>query len=179
MDELSSGTPAHTEAHRQYVETLRSFRNRPGGFWVASVDSGAAQEAIIGEHQLVDLETVVMLSDGASRLVDRFEQASWSDLIDLVRQGRPDAIIEQVRRLEADDPFGRRWPRGKSSDDATVAYMTDLSRQMRLRPTRARWNSIARDLRTGQRRRVGGREAHGARKVSRACLQAFVSMTRP
>ncbi|TCC44391.1 integrase [Kribbella pittospori] len=126
MDALHSGSPAHVAAHRQYVETLRQFRNRSGGFWVASVDPSAAQEAIVGQHPLSGLEAVVMLSDGASRLVDRFEQASWSDLIALARQDSPDAILERVRRLEAEDPAGDRWPRGKASDDATVAYLAGL-----------------------------------------------------
>jgi hypothetical protein len=75
------------------------------------------------------------------RLVDRFEQASWSDLIDLVKQDSPDAIIERVRRLEADDPAGQRWPRGKASDDATVAYIADLSPVLCDPPTDARHKS--------------------------------------
>ncbi|WP_157248529.1 hypothetical protein [Nonomuraea typhae] len=38
MDALLSGTPEHTQAHRRYVETLRSYRNRDGGFWVTATD---------------------------------------------------------------------------------------------------------------------------------------------
>jgi hypothetical protein len=120
MDALPSGTPEHVDAHRVYVETLRSYRNQPGGFWVASSDPAAAQEAIVGKEPLAALTAVVLLSDGASRLVDRFALASWPGLAHL--EG-PSAIIDQVREAERSDPAGQRWPRGKSSDDATAALV--------------------------------------------------------
>ena len=126
MDALASGSSAHREAHRECVETLRSFRNGAGGFWVASVDSAVADEAIIGEQPLSELDAAVLLSDGASRLVDRFGQESWSDLVHLARHEGPDAVIDEVRQLETSDPEGTRWPRGKAYDDATVAVITVL-----------------------------------------------------
>ncbi len=42
MDAWPNGTPEHENAHREYVESLRAHRNRPGGFWVASTDAEAA-----------------------------------------------------------------------------------------------------------------------------------------
>lgn len=124
---LPSGSSAHSQAHREYVETLRNFRNRPGGLWVASVDPAVADEAIVGEQSLGELEAAVLLSDGASRLVDRFGRASWSDLVHLVQHEGPDAVIDEVRQLETGDPEGKRWPRGKAYDDATVAVITELA----------------------------------------------------
>lgn len=35
---------------------------------------------------------------------------------------RGPALIAQVRETERTDPGGRRWPRGKRHDDATVAF---------------------------------------------------------
>jgi hypothetical protein len=123
MDALPSGSPEHVDAHRAYVETLRSYRNQPGGFWVASSDPAAAQEAIVGTEPLAALTAVVLLSDGASRLVDRFALASWPELVQLAHLEGPSAIIDQVRKAERSDSAGQRWPRGKSSDDATAALI--------------------------------------------------------
>jgi hypothetical protein len=51
-----------------------------------------------------------------------FDLATWPELVQLARTAGPSAIIDQVRAAERSDPTGRRWPRGKSSDDATAAY---------------------------------------------------------
>jgi Protein phosphatase 2C len=122
MDALPTGSPEHADELRHYVETMRAYRNQPGGFWVASSDPAAADEAIMGTTTTVDTHAAVLLSDGASRLVDRFQLATWSQLVKLVSSDGPTALIDRVREAERSDPDGQRWPRGKSSDDATAAY---------------------------------------------------------
>lgn len=123
MDATAAGTPEHVQAHREYVETMRAHRNRPDGFWVASNDPKAAHQAMTGTIDVFDVQDLALLSDGASRLVDRFDLASWDTALDMVRNDGPDALIRAVRRAEASDSEGRRWPRGKSSDDATVVHV--------------------------------------------------------
>ncbi len=123
MDALPSGSPDHADKLRRYVETMRAYRNRPGGFWVASSEPAVAEEAISGTVPIADVRAAILLSDGASRLVDRFRLTTWSQLVKLVAGDGPDALIDRVREAEQSDPLGQRWPRGKSSDDATVAYV--------------------------------------------------------
>jgi hypothetical protein len=65
---------------------------------------------------------VTLLSDGATRLVDSFELADWKETLALLNSSGPDGLIRRVREAEADDPDGRRWPRGKAHDDATVLH---------------------------------------------------------
>jgi hypothetical protein len=65
----------------------------------------------------------VLLSDGASRLVDPFELATWEELLALLDESGPDELLRQVRAAEAVDPEGRQWPRTKHSDDATAVYL--------------------------------------------------------
>jgi hypothetical protein len=122
LDAHANGTPEHEEARRVYVETLRSYRNQPGGFWVAAANPAAAQEAITGERQICDTPDAILLSDGASRISDRFQLASWSEVLHLTQAHGPSEIIRRVRHAEAEDPYGTRWPRGKTNDDATVAH---------------------------------------------------------
>jgi hypothetical protein len=122
MDALPTGSPDHTDELRRYVETMRGYRNQSGGFWVASSDPAAADEAITGTTTTADTHAALLLSDGASRLVDRFQLATWSQLVKLASSDGPAGIIDRVREAERSDPDGQRWPRGKSSDDATAAY---------------------------------------------------------
>jgi hypothetical protein len=65
----------------------------------------------------------VLLSDGASRLVDLFELATWEELLALLDESGPDELVRQVRAAEASDPEGRQWPRTKRGDDATAVYL--------------------------------------------------------
>ncbi|GAA2876014.1 protein phosphatase 2C domain-containing protein [Streptosporangium fragile] len=122
MDALHSGSAEHVAAHRAYVETLRGHRNRDGGFWVASVDPLAADQALTGTIPTDRVRAAAVLSDGASRLVDRFHLATWRQALDLLDQDGPAELIHQVREAERSDPHGERWPRGKAFDDATAVY---------------------------------------------------------
>lgn len=122
MDALPSGSPEHADALRRYVEALRSHRNVPGGFWVADSDPAAADQAVTGSMPLDGLRAVALLSDGASRLADRFHLADWADTLAILRNDGPQALIDQVRAAERSDPRGERWPRGKAYDDATAVY---------------------------------------------------------
>jgi serine/threonine protein phosphatase PrpC len=123
MDATAAGTPEHVKAHREYVETMRAHRNSSDGFWVASNDPEAAHKAITGTIDVREVRDLALLSDGASRLVDRFDLATWESALDLVRDHGPNALIQAVRDAEASDPEGRRWPRGKGTDDATALYV--------------------------------------------------------
>ncbi|MBB4935601.1 hypothetical protein F4561_006495 [Lipingzhangella halophila] len=122
MDALPTGTPEHDQALRDYVAALAEHRNRSGGFWVANTDPTAAHEALTGRLHLDEVNALALLSDGATRLADRFGLATWRDTLDTLAADGPAALIAQVRTVEDSDPHGQRWPRGKTRDDATVIY---------------------------------------------------------
>jgi len=122
MDALPNGTPEHEKAHRQYVESLRAHRNRPGGFWVASTKPDAAAQALTGSVPRTQLRAAAVLSDGASRLVDRFGLARWEEVLKTLDTLGPRELLRQVREAEMGDLDGSRWPRGKAHDDATAVY---------------------------------------------------------
>ncbi|MEV8563343.1 integrase [Streptomyces sp. NPDC051917] len=124
VDALPTGSPEHSAALAEYRDALTGLRNRPGGFWIAGPDRRAAEHALTGAVPLDSLTSVTLLSDGATRLVDRFELASWEDVLTVLGSSGPDELIRRVREAEGDDPDGRRWPRGKVHDDATVLHWT-------------------------------------------------------
>jgi hypothetical protein len=117
----SAGLATHTYEH---VRKLAAHRNRPGGFWVAATDPTAAAEALTGSLPLDQVESVTLLTDGASRIVDRFGLLTWTDLLAVLSKDDPREVIRLTREAEADDPDGKRWPRSKAGDDATIAYWT-------------------------------------------------------
>jgi hypothetical protein len=117
---LPAGTPEYNAAWRAYAQQLEAARNQQGGFWLAAADPGAAAHAVTGAEPLAALSAVALLSDGASRLADRFRLAAWAELCAILTGEGPAGLIRRVRAAEASDPEGKRWPRGKIHDDATA-----------------------------------------------------------
>jgi Protein phosphatase 2C len=127
MDALPAGSPEHGQALRRYVETLQRRRNTDDGFWVAAADPSAAHQAVTGREPRDSLRAVALLSDGASRLADRFHLTDWAGVLKLLDEEGPQHLINRVRAAEHDDLHGERWPRGKVHDDATVVYAPMMS----------------------------------------------------
>ncbi|MFJ9717786.1 integrase [Streptomyces sp. NPDC101213] len=122
VDALPTGSPEHAAALAEYRDALTGLRNRPGGFWIAGPDPYAAEHALTGTAELGSLSSVTLLSDGATRLVDRFELTTWQETVTVLDSSGPSELIRRVREVEAGDPDGRRWPRGKARDDATALH---------------------------------------------------------
>ncbi|WP_245666314.1 protein phosphatase 2C domain-containing protein [Actinomadura latina] len=101
------------------LEGVRRSRNSPGGFWVASTKPEAAYEGLTGEVPVAGLKRAAVLSDGASRLVERFGQLDWDELLQLLDEEGPRELVRRTRIAEA---AGTK-PRGKQYDDATAVFV--------------------------------------------------------
>ena len=122
MHQHATGSADHDRSFAELVTEQRRHRNHPDGFWVASTDPAAAQHALTDTVARDGLHRAAVLSDGATRLVDRFGLLDWPSFLDVLAEQGPDAIIAQVRAAEHSDPDGQRWPRGKRHDDASAAF---------------------------------------------------------
>ncbi|MEE1829152.1 hypothetical protein PUR61_44360 [Streptomyces sp. BE20] len=112
-ERFATGTPEHAEAVRRMVETQRLTRNTVDGYWVATSSGEAARHALTDTVPLAPLAPVraaAVLSDGASRLVTEYRAASWADAFATLREAGADGLISAVRKAEASDPDGLRWP---------------------------------------------------------------------
>jgi len=118
----ASGTSGDDAAWRAYGLQIDAARNQPGGFWIAAADAQVARQALTGSEPIEALSAVALLSDGASRLADRYHLATWAQMCATLAEDGPAEVIRRVRAAEESDPGGQRWPRGKISDDATVIY---------------------------------------------------------
>lgn len=109
-------TAEGSEERRQVLRELRAHRNRPGGFWLAKDDPRAADEAITGSRPAAGLAGAALLSNGASRFVDRFGLDDWPGLLAVLASSGPAEVVRRVRQAEARDAV--------AADDATIAYCT-------------------------------------------------------
>ena len=88
----------------------------------ARATPAGAASAQTGTISLAGLRGLALLSDGATRITDRYHQLTWPAVVDVIREHGPEELIGQVRAAEDADPDGRRWPRAKLRDDVTILY---------------------------------------------------------
>lgn len=99
------------------LEAVRRLRNQPGGFWVASTQPGAADEAVVGTTDRADVDAIALLTDGASRYTERYGH-SWDELMDVLTTDGPRELIDRVRVHDTDSTTS-----GKQYDDASVVLL--------------------------------------------------------
>ena len=121
-DALPTGSAEKTAALIRMKKAELAARNTPDGYWIAASNPLAALHAYTGQMPVTDARQVMVLSDGATRAVEPFGLYTWRELIHHVAANGPEALIADVREVEASDPDGTKWPRNKLSDDATVIY---------------------------------------------------------
>jgi hypothetical protein len=109
-------TPEYDQARAEAIKGFRASRNQPGGFWVAKNDPRAADEAVVDSVPTTDLASATLLSNGASRVVDRFGLTDWPGVVAMLGNEGPAEVIHKVREAEAEGDH----------DDATIAYCTNL-----------------------------------------------------
>ncbi|MFD7662175.1 protein phosphatase 2C domain-containing protein [Streptomyces sp. NPDC059788] len=120
---LPRGSAERAAAGREYAAAVEALRNAEGGFFTAAADPAVAARAVTGSLPRAEVRALTALSDGASRWVEVFREGSWADCLAVVRKEGPQALVDRVRALEAADPEGARFPRGKSRDDATAVLV--------------------------------------------------------
>ncbi|MFF7995084.1 protein phosphatase 2C domain-containing protein [Kitasatospora xanthocidica] len=117
VDDRTSHLPSYSR------DAVRALRNTDEGFWVASTRPEAADRAVVASVPIDEVRRVAVLSDGASRLPERYGWA-WSRFLSALAEHGPAHIISETRSAEqttADGAF-----RGKPHDDATAVLCTVL-----------------------------------------------------
>lgn len=130
---LSIGSREKAELLVEMKRAELTERNRTGGYWVAAATPEAAEHATTGSIDYASFEAAALFTDGAARLVTPFSTHSWQQAFELLDHGGPSSLINTVRSYESSDPLGSRWPRNKTSDDATVLLIQTRSDSIELR----------------------------------------------
>ncbi|HEX6119367.1 MAG TPA: protein phosphatase 2C domain-containing protein [Dongiaceae bacterium] len=123
LDLRSVGVTEPRQIRQRLMPDLRAQRrrrNQVDGYGVLAAEESCLSMIAVECRPLHALRRVLLASDGYYRLVDHYGAMSDMDLVrETSRQGA-DALIGQLRALEAEDPLGIRHPRLKISDDATA-----------------------------------------------------------
>jgi hypothetical protein len=99
------------------------LRNKEGGFFTAAADPSVAGRAVTGVLPRSSVRSLLALTDGAARWVEKFHQGDWRGCFTFVRKEGPQALVDRVRELERADTETRTYlRRSKTHDDATVVY---------------------------------------------------------
>jgi hypothetical protein len=99
-----------------------TVRNKEGGFWTAAADPAVAARAVTGTVPREQVRSLVALTDGASRWVETFREGDWADCVAFVRKAGARGLVRRVRELEVADVRREFLGRGKTHDDASVAF---------------------------------------------------------
>jgi len=114
VDDRTSYLPSYTR------EAVSALRNTDEGFWIASIRPEAADYALCGSVPVAEVRRVALVTDGATRLTERYGW-SWEKLMDRLAEDGPDAVIDDVRREDAQIPQGvhrGKWPH----DDISILF---------------------------------------------------------
>jgi serine/threonine protein phosphatase PrpC len=107
----------------EYMEALRKARNYANtqkGHWTFAPDPNAADHA---SEQVIAAPPGTMLllcTDGFLALASDYGRYDPQTLIDAAQAKGLKALGEELRAIEAADPGGTKYPRFKTSDDATA-----------------------------------------------------------
>lgn len=115
------GSVEKQERLAELVRVQRQVRNTEGGYWVAQAHGDASDHALERSWSTANVHRFAVMTDGVSCLVDQYQDTSWRGLLDTAEHQGVDAVLDRVRQIEASDPQGKRWPRYKRGDDATLA----------------------------------------------------------
>ncbi|WP_323747293.1 protein phosphatase 2C domain-containing protein [Catenulispora pinisilvae] len=101
------------------VRGVSRLRNTDEGFWIASNRPEAADKAIVGSIPIGDVTRVALMTDGITRLVERYGR-TWLDVLERMDKYGPREVVADVRAEELATPSGTY--RGKVHDDATAVF---------------------------------------------------------
>jgi serine/threonine protein phosphatase PrpC len=102
------------------MRRVRNTVNSEGGFWLLGADPNAAAHAGISSLKLTGPATVLLTTDGFYALKEDYEVFDDRDLIATGQTLGLAPMGVQLRKIEDEDPDGKRYARMKKSDDATA-----------------------------------------------------------
>ncbi|HWK45108.1 MAG TPA: hypothetical protein VNT30_10320 [Stellaceae bacterium] len=101
------------------LRARRARLNQPDGYWMLGIDPRAADAMETAVLDLVASTPILLVSDGLWRLVQPFRQYDAAELLEAARHRGLEALMGELRALEAADAECRRVPRVKARDDAS------------------------------------------------------------
>jgi hypothetical protein len=111
------------QAFAAMMPRLRAERRRRNifdGYGVLAAEQSCVPMIHLDRLPARALRSILLVSDGYYRLVDHYNAASDAELVRRTEELGADAMLQQLRAIEAADPLATRYPRLKIADDATA-----------------------------------------------------------
>ncbi len=117
------GRPSTDRA--QFIDALRATRNRinSGSYWLFSPDVNAASHVSRRIIRCAPGAMLLLASDGFLALASDYGAYSADTLMAAAQDKGLAALGEELRAIEAGDASGAKFPRFKTSDDATALLL--------------------------------------------------------
>lgn len=109
-------------------EFRTTHRNQADGYWVAAQDPEAATHALTGTVDVDGIRRVLLLTDGASRLVEQFGVLKWAAALDAIEDDGVDRWLARTRAYERAIAESGGKTLAKPYDDATVVLLRRTDR---------------------------------------------------
>jgi hypothetical protein len=116
-------SPANGVNRPEFLEALRKARNHANtveGSWAFGPDVRAAEHASGKRISAPKGTTLLLCSDGFLALASDYNAYDADALIAAAQSKGLKALCDELRAIERDDPDGEKFPRFKTSDDATA-----------------------------------------------------------
>ncbi|WP_298454867.1 hypothetical protein [uncultured Cellulomonas sp.] len=110
--------------HRDLLRTLQAeqtrHRNKPGGFWIAEADPGAARRAITATITKEKAPWFALMTDGAYRPAEHLRRDDWSAMAGATPHQLQEFLHDLHMWESLTDPHGILLPRAKPHDDKSL-----------------------------------------------------------
>lgn len=127
--EKISGTLKHRAADAivrdEFLPALRASRNlvNTGEDWLFAPDPACAEHAKSANFEIAKETVLLLASDGFLAHASDYQRYSPDELLSAVQQNGLRQIADELRTIEMADPAGMKYPRFKTSDDATALLL--------------------------------------------------------
>lgn len=102
------------------LRASRAKVNTPEGYWLLGPDPRAAAHVVKSQLRIGAGAMVMLMTDGFYALIEDYKIYDDAGLIKAALGKGLKTLGDELREIELNDPLGKRFPRMKTSDDATA-----------------------------------------------------------
>lgn len=102
------------------LRAARARVNTPEGYWLMGPDPRAAAHVVKSKLRIGAGAMVMLMTDGFYALIEDYKLYDDAGLIKAALGKGLVELGDELREIELNDPLGKKFPRMKTSDDATA-----------------------------------------------------------
>lgn len=124
QDAFDRGAKTPEEAREMAKDAFlknKDALNSRDGHWAFGLLPEAVDKSLMGTFEVNHAPKLHLMTDGFASLVDLYHiYPTWEDAVTAIKNQGHEAVLSEIRDVEASDPNLREYPRTKPADDATL-----------------------------------------------------------